>query len=169
MSWPHIAIYLVVFGIGLPAAFRNPTALALMLNWAIGEFSWLVTGDALPLKVYFMADVAVITAIFAKATLREGPATYPNLGVQLRAFWRSMTMWDRLVAGGFILAAWPLYAFNMDARAKWFALWAILICQFLAAGAESLQSMLGERKARNNMHHPPGGPGLAFARTGGHG
>lgn len=166
MSWPHIVIYLVVIGIGLPAVLRNPTAGALVANWAIGEATWMLTGDSLPLKVYFMADIAVLAVIGCKATVREGCRTYPDLWQQSKCLWRAMTLWDRWIAASYVLAVWPLYVMPIEPRAQWFLLWALLIAQFLIAGGEAVQSMLGKRK-RVVPNREPGG--LAYARGGGDG
>lgn len=167
MSWPHAVMYLVVIGVGLPSAWRNPTAFALVLNWALGEFAWLVTNDPLPLSVYFCADILVLAVISGKATIREGCRTYPTLAEQIRCFWRVLTLWDKLVAGGFIFAAWPLYVADIDARLKWFALFYVLIAQFAFAGCEAISNLLGYRKRRVEPNRPPGG--LAFAGDGGRG
>jgi hypothetical protein len=164
MTWPHVLIYVVVIGIGLPSAVRNPVAAALVGNWAIGEFSWMVSGDNLPLTIYFMADIAVIATICIKATWREGCRTYPTLGEQIACFWRSLTIWDRWLMASYIFAVWPLYVLQISPWLKWWALYWLLITQFLMAGGESIQSMLGSRKGNAVPNRPPGG--LAYARAG---
>lgn len=166
MSWPHIAIYLIVIGIGLPAALRNPTAGALVAAWALGEATWLLTGNSLPLNVYFMADIAVLAVMCVKAIMKEGSRTYPTMKAQLAAFWRALTLWDKLIAGGYIFAAWPVYVIAMHDYYRWWALYWIVVAQILLAGCEAIQSWLGVRKGRV-MSKPPGGSGLAYARGGG--
>lgn len=155
-------MYAVVAGIGFPAAFRNPTSAALVLAWLVPEILYQFTGDSLPLRLYFCADIFVLAAILAKATVREGCRTYPTLRQQTHCAWKAITPWDRLIAGGFILAAWPLYVAQIDPLPKWYALWAIIILQFLVAAGDAAFS-LGERKRRVMSDTPGGPPGLAFA------
>jgi hypothetical protein len=164
VSWPHILIYVVVIGIGLPSAVRNPVAAALVGNWAIGEFSWMVSGDSLPLTIYFMADIAVIAVICMKATWREGCRTYPSFREQIRCFGRALTLWDRWLLASYILAAWPIYALTISQWLKWWCLYWLVIAQFLMAGGEAIQSMLGSRKGRVMPNRPPGG--FAFVGAG---
>lgn len=156
MSLPHLIAYVVVLGIGVPASFRNWTALTLLLSWTAGEFTWFVTGNSLPLKFYFMTDMAVLVVILAKATVKAGRAPNP---------FPFMSFWDRLIAGGFVFAAWPAYVLAFDLRTKWFLLFGIVIAQFLCAGGESVQALLGERKERRrNRHNPPGSVSFTPAR-----
>ena len=72
MSTPHIIMWAIVVCVGLPSAYRNPTALALSLSWLMGELTWMATGNSLPLSVYICADITVIAVICAKAIYREG-------------------------------------------------------------------------------------------------
>lgn len=165
MSWPHILIYVVVIGVGLPSAWRNPTAGGLVAAWAIGETAWMLSGNSLPLKVYFMADIAVMAVMFWKATRREACRTYHSLREQLKCFGRAMTLWDRWIAASYILAVWPIYVSELHPYYKWWALYWILIAQFILAAGEAIQSLLGDRRV--TVSKPPGGPGLAYARGGG--
>jgi hypothetical protein len=74
-------------------------------------------------------------------------------------------LWDRWITASYVLAVWPLYVVAIDPWAKWWALYAILVSQFALAGGEAIQSMLGEKKRRQDR--PPGGVnGLAFAGAG---
>jgi hypothetical protein len=166
MSWPHVLIYVVVIGIGLPSAVRNPVAAALVGNWAIGEFSWMVSGDNLPLTIYFMADVAVIAVICAKATWREGCRTYPSFREQIRCFGRALTLWDRWLVASYIFVAWPIYVLTIDPWHKWWVLYWLVVAQFLMAGGEAVQSVLGSRKGRVMPNRPPGGLALVGAGDG---
>lgn len=161
MTWPHMAMYAVVFGIGIPAALRNLTALALALSWLVGETAWMMTGNNLPLSTYFMADVAVIALVYAKTIRRVGTKTYPTLWRQLYCLAADLTVWDRWIVGVFILGAWPLYALAVDPWQKWYSLWALCILQFLLAGAEAIQSFRHSVKAR--AASDPQGGGLALA------
>lgn len=156
-------MYFVVFGVGVPAAFRNPTSAALVLSWLVGEVTWLRTGNSLSLSVYFMCDVFVIAMICAKATIREGCRTYPTLRLQIQCAWQAMTTWDRWITGGFIFVAWPIYVSNLHPYYQWWSLFTVTILQFILSGGEALTSLLGERK-RRVMSDTPGDPnGLALA------
>ena len=161
MTWPHIAMYAVVFGVGLPASLRNSTAFALAISWLVGETVWLITGNNLPLSTYFMADVAVISIIYAKTIRRVGVKTYPTIWRQLYCLAADLTVWDRWIVGIFLLAAWPLYVLTVDPWWKWYTLWALCILQFMLAGAEAIQSFRHNVNARA-ASDPPGN-GLALA------
>lgn len=150
MSWQAVVMYLVVAFVGLPAALRNVTALALLVAWLVPEILWLSTGDSLPLKLYFMADVAVIAAIYAKTTCRLGPRAYPSITSQFRGMVLDLTLQDRWIIAIFLFGAWPLYALNVHPWWKWTGLWGLVICQFLLAGAEALSVYRAARRKRSN-------------------
>lgn len=160
MSWPAILMYLTVAAIGFPAAMRNLTAAALVASWLVGEGVWMITGNNLPLSTYFMADVTVIAVIFAKMIRRVGAKSYPTLWLQFKCMILDLTVYDRWIAGFFLLGAWPLYVLAIDPYYKWWLLYLIVILQFLLAGAEAIQSLRSEvTKAASD---PPGN-GLALA------
>lgn len=146
MSWQAVVMYAVVAGIGLPAAFRNTTALALIAAWLVPEITYLRTGDNLPLKLYFMADIAVIAAIYAKTTKALGRRVYSSAKSQLRGMVMDLTPCDRAIIAIFLLGAWPLYVSTADPWSKWMALWALAICQFMLAGFEALQTYRADRR-----------------------
>jgi len=146
MTLPHLIMWLIVFAVGVPSAWRNLTALALVISWLVGELAWLVTGNNLPLSVYFMADVAVIAIIYAKTIRRVGAKTYASSWQQLRCLITDLTVYDRWVAALFLLGAWPLYTLNVNPWTKWWCLWALVIAQFLIA---SLESLAGFRASRH--------------------
>lgn len=166
MSLPAAIVYGIVLFVGLPAALRNSTAAALVLSWICGEISWMLTGNNLPLSTYFMADVAVIALIYAKTIRRVGPKTYPTIARQLYCLVMDLTVYDRWVVAIFILGAWPLYVLNLHAYYKWWALWSLLIAQFLLAGAEAIQSFRHELKARAASEPPGNGLALVGVRIG---
>lgn len=157
-------MYMVVAGLGIPAAFRNVTASALVIAWLVGEFIVLLTETSLPLSFYFMADIAVISVIYAKATKRAGNKTYPTIWKQLYCFVTDLTPWDRWVVAIFALGMWPLYLLAIDPWWKWMGLWGLAILQFLFACAEAIASFRNDLKPRAE---PPGnGFALAGARRG---
>jgi len=161
VTWPHLILWCAA-ALGIMFAVKNPTSGALAVNWLIGEIVWMVTGNNLPLGVYFCADVGVLAVICSKAVVREGCRTYPTLKEQIHCFRGSLTLWDKLVAGGYILAAWPLYVITLDAYYKWWVLYAVLLLQYIFSGGEIVFNLLGDRRV--SMSKPPRGSGLAYAR-----
>lgn len=154
MSAPHLIMWVVVLAAGVSSAWRNATASALVASWAAGEAVWLVTGNNLPLSTYFMADIAVISVIYAKTIRRVGPKTYPTLGRQLYCLIVDLTPYDRWVVAIFLLGAWPMYVLALHPFYKWWGLWALTIIQFLLAGAETAFQL--HREYRRAAREPPG-------------
>lgn len=163
MTWPAVAMYATVAFIGLPAAtlMRNMSAAALVAAWLVGEITWLVTGNNLPLSTYFMTDIAVITIIYAKTIRRVGPKTYRSTWQQIYCLAADLTVWDRWIVAIFLFGAWPLYVLSVHPWWKWYGLWGLVIAQFLLAGAEAIQSFRHNVSARA-ASDPPGN-GLALA------
>lgn len=164
---PHLIMWLTVIAVGIPSAWRNPTAFALTFSWLAGEAAWLTTGNNFPLSVYFMADIAVISVIYAKTIRRCGPKVYPSLRDQLRCLVTDPTIWDRLIVAIFLLGAWPLYVLSVSPLFKWWGLWALAILQFLLAFAEAALSFRHDVNMRA-AHDPPGN-GLALVGYRGNG
>jgi hypothetical protein len=154
-------MYFVVFAVGLPTAFRNLTALALSLAWMAGEVTWLLTGNNLPLSTYFMADVAVISLIYAKTIKRVGVKKYPTLVKQCYCFLLDLTICDRCVVAIFLLGCWPLYILAVDPYTKWWSLYWLTILQFLLAGAEASSLLHREIRERAKSEHSDNGLALA--------
>lgn len=146
-------MYLVVGAIGVPAAFRNLTALAMVIAWLSVELVYQITGDSLPLKYSFMADIAVIAVIYAKTIKRCGAKLYSSLGEQLRCMVTDLTPWDRCIVVIFLLGAWPAYILTFDPWWQWMLLWALAIAQFLLAGGEAVASFLETRREAKKL--PP--------------
>jgi hypothetical protein len=131
-------MYLTVAAVGLTAMRRNLTAAALVASWLVGEAVWMATGNNLPLSTYFMADIAVITLVYAKTIRRVGARKYPTLWLQLKCLVLDLTAYDRWVVGLFLLGAWPLYVLSIEPYYKWWLLYLIVILQFMIAGAEAV-------------------------------
>lgn len=146
-TWAEIVIHCVVIGVGIPAAFRNPTALFLVASWAFGQGVWMATGINLPLKAYFIADLTVIALIYAKTIARLGPKEYTSVSEQLKCLLTDLPWWDRIIVGLFVAGCWPAYGLTMDEWTRWHLLWAITILQFLLAGGEALTSRRGAKRA----------------------
>lgn len=159
MTWDVLLIHIIVLGVGIPAAFRNPTAFALATSWAVGQAVWWYTGNNLPLKAYFIADLTVIAIIYAKAIIGVGPRKYRNLAHQLWCMVTELTLFDRVIVALFVLGCWPLYVLTLDAWLQWWALYWITVAQFLLAGAESIYSWREAKRASPAVldNHSSGG------------
>lgn len=131
------ATFLTAVLCGIKARKLNATAGALVTTWALAQAIWLHTGDNLPLRFYMMADIAVVTAIYAKTIARCGPKTYWSLSHQLRCLITDLTVWDRWILGIYALAVWPAYILEADPYLQWHWLWSAAISQFVLAGTES--------------------------------
>lgn len=110
-------MWLVVLGLGLPAAFRNPVAAGLVMQWALGQASWLATGDSLPIGLYLATDIAVL-AIFALKPLR--------------------TLGDWMVATIFP-TMWIMYLAPATDYDRWWILWFMVLLQFMSAAVGALE------------------------------
>jgi len=75
-------------------------------------------------------------------------------------FITDLTFCDRGILAIFLLGAWPLYVLNVDPWWKWMGLWALVIIQFLLAGAEAAFSFRHDVKPRARSE-PPDGLALA--------
>lgn len=139
-------MYAVVVGIGIPAAFRNLTALAMVITWLAVESIYQATGNSLPLRYSFMADVTIIGTIYAKTIRRIGPKTYRSTRQQLECLITELNSWDRCIIAIFLLGVWPLYVLAIDPWWKWMALWALTIIQYLFAGSEAFACFKAEHK-----------------------
>ena len=164
MSTPAVIMWAVVFAVGFPSAWRNPTALALALSWLAGEVTWLLTGNNLPTSTYFMADVAVISLIYAKTIRRVGVKSYPTLRKQIYCLFLDLTVCDRWVVAIFLLGMWPLYISTIDPYYQWWALWSFAILQFLFAAAEAISLL--HRETGEQAAEEPHGLALAGASRG---
>lgn len=166
MSWTSIVIYALVACVGIPAAIRNATATGLVLAWLGGELIYIATGNSLPLSSFFMMDVAVISVIYAKTIRRVGAKTYHSTRHQLRCLVLDLTVYDRWVVALYLFAAWPLYVLAIHPFYKWWALYLVVVAQFLLAGAEAIRSLRPGVSARAASDPPGNGLALAGERRG---
>lgn len=152
MTIPEVIIWLVVAGIGLPAAFRNWTALALCWTWLVAEVFCRFTNTNLPIGLYFILDYLVLLVIFIKPEIRDC-SPYKNFAEQAQALWRERSMSDVIVASIFPLM-WVIYLVDIGDFYRWWMLWGLVQLQFLAAGWEAFSLWLVRRKVRGTK--PPG-------------
>lgn len=143
MSTPHIIMWAIVLAVGVPSAWRNPTAAALVLCWIVAEAIFVLTGNSLAVEYYAYPDIFVLAVIFAKqehCSLKP----YQNTWHQFKCVVLERSPADRLVMLIFPVMWW-LYAADIGDRTKWWALWFLAAAQFLLAGAESLSKYLKSR------------------------
>lgn len=159
MSSPHLLMWTVVAVVGIILARRNATAAALVASWLVGELTWLITGNNLPLSTYFMADVAVISVIYAKTIRRVGVKSYPTLRRQIYCLFVDLTPCDRWVVAIFLLGCWPLYVSTIHPFYQWWGLYFATLLQFILAGAEA--AFVLHREYKEQAEEEP--PGLALA------
>jgi hypothetical protein len=125
MHWSMWAIYIVIVLWVAPAALRSDTAMVLLTAWGAGEAFWLVTGENLPLGLYFLLDAIAISFIIS---------------------WAKGTDWLIL---GIYPVMWAIYALLESETAQWWSLWALSGLQFLAAGRPTY--LLNLRGAINEL------------------
>lgn len=161
MSLPALIMWAVVAGIGFPAALRNRTALALCVSWLFATFAWRMTGENLPILLYFILDYLVLLVIFTKPETRD-LSPYRTFGDQLRALWLERSRSDGVIAGIFPLM-WIFYVVDIGDFYRWWVLWGLVQLQFFAAGWEAF--VLWSARWKVHDVKPPG----AFMRVAGHG
>lgn len=150
MSLPAIIMWVVVLAIGIPSAWTNPTAAALVICWIFGEAIYVLTGDSLPVEYYAYPDIFVLAVILAKPEHCRHEARGAWQWLKCILLERSPA--DRVVMLIFPVM-WIAYVSDMGARDKWFLLWGLTIAQFLAAGWESLAKSI-RRRAENATPSP---------------
>lgn len=155
MSTARLVIQMVVVFVGFPAALRNPTALGLVCAWLAGQITWLLTGNIMPRPIYFVADLMVIGLMYGKAFKAAEPWR-----TKLFHIFTDLTPWDRAILALFVFAVWPLYVADIHEYYRWYGLWALLIVQFMLAGAEALFS---HRKPARPTFPNIGDNGFAFS------
>lgn len=127
MSAPALILWLAALAVGFASAWRNPTALALVLAFAASQ-------AGLPLEKYIYSDVAVIAIIIAKRQ-------------------RSQADWFVMLC---YLLAWRSYVFDAPlSYDQWWNLFWVAIAQFFAVGFEALETFLRASPARSGRHSPP--------------
>lgn len=158
MTLPEACMLAIVVAVGLPAARWNATAAALVVAWCAGEAVYLATGNSLPVEIYLYPDIFVLAVIMAKqeyCNLRP----YRSTLHQLKCVVLERSPCDRVIMLMFPLA-WALYAADIHAYYKWWALYLIVVVQFIAAGIEAIAQPEPVQSGRNpkpgrNSERPP--------------
>lgn len=126
MSTEEQIFFGLILVLGVPAMWRNWTSVALVCSWGICQSTFYLTGAILPLKLFFMLDVAVVAAIFIKSALAD-----------------YITKYDFVVLALFC-AAWLCYVLNMQDWIKFWFLWGIAALQLLVAACEAWEGIVAK-------------------------
>lgn len=162
MPIPALIMWAVVFAVGVPSAWRNPTAAALVVAKIAGWGIYKITGDNLPVEYYLFPDIFVLAVIFAKQEFcNQRP--YRNTWHQLKCVLLERSPADRIVMLLFVLC-WFVYIADMHPFHQWWSLWGITIAQFFAAWAESFNSY---RRDADAADCPPEDSGTLLVAYGG--
>jgi hypothetical protein len=145
-------MWTVVAGIGFPAALVNRTALVLSGTWLLAEVVCRMTGENLPIALYFIFDYLALLVIFTKPELCDC-SPYRNLTEQVRALGRERSRSDMFIAAIFPLM-WIVYVAAIGDFYRWWVLWGLVQLQFFAAGWEAF-SLWREGKKVSGAK-PPG-------------
>ncbi len=151
-------MWAVVLTIGLPAARLNPTAVALVVAKLFGWAIYRITGDNLPVEYYAFPDIFVIAMIMAKEE-HCNRMPYRSTWHQLKCLLLERSPGDRAVLLAFPLM-WCLYAANLHPYYKWWALYYLVLAQFLAVGAETFINLSRASKAASDASDKPPSGGL---------
>lgn len=153
MTTPELVIWATVLAVGIPSAWRNPTAAALVMAWFAGQAIYLITGNNLPVEYYIFPDVVVLAVIMAKrewCNLRPYRSTWHQL---------SCVLLERSPADRFVMVIfgvmWLAYIARIDDYTKWWLLYYLVVAQFFAAGTEAFNSYRRDAEAADQ----PGNPG----------
>lgn len=145
MSTAQQIMWLVTFAAGISFLIgKNPTAGALVLAKLAGWAIYRITGDNLPVEYYLYPDIFVLAIIFAKPEICNF-APYQSTWHQLKCILLERSYADRVVMLIFPLM-WALYVADLHAYYKWWALYYLVIVQFLAAGWESFANLRAARR-----------------------
>lgn len=136
MSFAALFMWAVVAAVGVPSAWKNPTAVALVIAQIAAGWWGYYKDDNLPLEIYPFLDVFVLAVIASKC-----PRSFLDCSPA-----------DRAVALMYVMM-WPLYVAPIDEYYIWWPLWGGTILQFLFASSESLEVFWKERSFRKGV--PP--------------
>lgn len=161
MSNAQLTLWVIALAVGFTSAWRNPTALALLLAFAVSE-------AGLPPAFYAWPDILTLALIFSKPRYRPCE-DYWDLSTweQLKCILTERGPTDRFVMLS-IPMAWYFYAPVLSYSQYW-SLYYIAVAQFLVVGFEGLTFIL-RRPAETTSRPPFEGPLLvAYPGGGWHG
>lgn len=153
MTTPEIVFAGIVLVVGVPAMWKNMTAIGLVGSWVILQAAWLLTHVA-SVGLELVCDVAVIGVMLVKPDYEDG-FPYRGMRHQLAAmFWTERTPCDRIIGAIFPLM-WVLYAIDISDYYRWWGLWWLAAIQFVAAGVEPVRLALVRKWREKNNETPP--------------
>lgn len=154
MSLPHLLMWTIVLAVGVPSAWKNPTAGALVLCWVVSEGIYALTGNGLATEYFLYPDFFVIAVIMMKP---EACNLRPYRGPwhQLKCMLLERSVPDRIVMLLFPLA-WYFYAATIHPYYQYWALFYIAIAQYLVAGWEGFSKLRRTRAVSETPDHSSG-------------
>jgi hypothetical protein len=157
-------MWAAVLVVGMPAAWRNPTAGALVLCWVFSEGLYTLTGNGLAVQYFAYPDIFVLAVIMAKPEYCN-LQPYRSTLHQLKCILLERSPSDRFIMLSYPVA-WYFYVTDIQPYYQYYALWWLAIAQFLAAGWEPVSKFF--RRHAETMNRPPADPGtLLVAYPGG--
>lgn len=143
MSIYGLIMWAVMLLIGVPSAWRNPTAAALVGAWVFSKTLFLATGDGLAVQFYVFPDIAALAIILAKPEYCFHGYDH-SWWLELKCILTERSPSDRAVMLLFP-ALWWAYVADISAYTQWLVLWGATIFQVLFASAESLEKFWHSR------------------------
>ena len=137
-------MWLVVAVVGLPSAWRNPTAAALVLSYVFAEALYFFTGNGLATQYFTFPDIFCLTVIACKPAYY--PREYQGIWEQIKCGFLGRSPADRFIMCSFPFG-WYLYVCDWNPYYVYWGLYWLAIAQFLAAGAEGFATHINRRKA----------------------
>lgn len=167
MTTPELVLTAIVAVVGIPSAFKNPTAAALVGCWLFSQVFYWFTGNGLAVEYYVYPDVLVIAVIMAKPEACNFEIQDTILA-ELKCAILERSVEDRIILCSFPICWW-VYVANLAPFYTWWALWLIAVAQFLAAGWEAFSKII--QRHAEAMNSPPanGGDLLVACPAGGWG
>lgn len=144
MSNPQLSLWLAAIAVGMFSAWRNPTALALLLAFVASE-------RGLPLDYYVYPDILTLTVIFCKPEYAPC-ADYGTVWHQLKCVITERSPSDRIVMLS-LPAAWFFYVAPVDPNLQWWSLYGLAMIQFAAVIIDHVPDLFSRR--RNADAVPP--------------
>lgn len=143
---------------------RNATSAALAFSYFASQLWWIIAGTC-DVGVMFMIDATTIALVFCKAIVRCPDEDFRTAAEHFRCMVAAFTHGDRLVLAIFPLM-WCVYVAQIDEFTRWYALWALAMAQFAAAGADAFMDGRRARVSRSEPDIPSSGLQFAHARVG---